>query len=168
MSLVPPRASALLLEVDVFPKRWSAFSDENGTIVATRSYYIPHEPGQVFQEVYRRPTAEDASEKFKEYLSGSFNESKIRQPFVPFSPPPEITFQSQIADEYYFACGVDEAPQCKMLARYRNYFVYFYFDVSIEESRGGLTYPEIVTVLEALEAKVLSVLSNSIDAIPRQ
>jgi hypothetical protein len=159
-------ASAFLLEADVFPKKWVSFSDESGVMVAGRSFGIPNAPGQVFQEVYRRPNNKKASEKFEVYLEGEFNVSIKYQPAVPFAPPLEIPFKSKIADEYYFACGVNEVPQCKMLARYRNYFVFFYFDLSTKESLGGLTYSEIEHVLESLESKVSEALSASTDATP--
>ncbi|MCS7017412.1 MAG: hypothetical protein NZM42_15015 [Gemmatales bacterium] len=90
-----------------------------------------------------------------------YTESEVRRPFVPFAPPAEITFESQIADEYYFACGVDVVHQCQMLARYRNYFVYFYFDVTTQQDPGGLTYAEIERVLRALEDKVAALLNVS-------
>ena len=158
ISIASPPANAFLLEADVFPKRWVSFSDENGTIVAGRSFGIANEPGKAFQEVYRRPNDNEASMKYKVYLRGEFNKS--------FASTPEITFQSKIADEYYFACGVDVVPSCGMLARYHNYFVYFYFDLSTKEEPGGLTYSEIEHVLEALEAKVSNALSISTNPTP--
>jgi hypothetical protein len=156
-------SSAFLLDVNVFPNGWASESDEKGVIVAGRDFYLPNAPGHSFQEIYRRPNDKKASEKFKVYLDGEFNVSAKYQPAVPFAPPPEIAFKSKIADEYYFACGVDQAPQCKLLARYRNYFVFFYFDLSTNESPGGLTYSEIEYVLEALEAKASNALSASPD-----
>jgi len=149
-----PPASAFLLDSDVFPRGWTFESDEQGVIVAGRDFYLPNAYGHSFQEVFRRPNDNEASKKYKTYLSGEFNVSGARQPAIPFVPPPEITFKSNIANEYYFACGVDVIPQCKMLARYRNYFVYLYLNLSTNTEPGGLTYSEIEHVLEALESKV--------------
>lgn len=154
-------ASAFLLDASVFPTGWVSYSDDPGTIVAGRDFGIANVPGHSFQEVYRRPSNDDASKKYKVYLAGEFNVSGTHQPAVPFALPGEITFKSKIADEYYFACGVDVIPQCKMLARYQNYFVFLYFDVSTKKSLGGLTYPEIERVLESLEIKVSNVLNFS-------
>lgn len=78
---------------------------------------------------------------------------------MPFAAPPQITFQSKIADEYYFACGVDIISSCGMVARYHNYFVFLYFDLATKEQPGGLTYSEIEHVLEAFEAKVIDLFS---------
>lgn len=153
-------ANALLLEPDVFPNGWTFESDEMGVIVAGRDFYLPNAYGHSFQEIYQRPSNYQAHQKFKTYLEGEFNVSIEDQSSVPFTSPSEITFKSQIADEYYFACGVNEIPQCKMLARYQNYFAFFYFELATTEP-GGLTYSEIEDVLEAFEAKVSEALNIS-------
>jgi hypothetical protein len=151
--VVSPPASAFLLDSDVFPKGWTFESDEQGVIVAGRDFYLPNASGHSFQEVFRRPSENEASKKYKVYLEGEFNKS--------FTSTPEITFKSKIADEYYFACGVDVVPSCKMLARYHNYFVYFYFDLITNKEPGGLTYSEIEHVLKALESKVSDAFNTS-------
>jgi|CXWL01.1.fsa_nt_gi hypothetical protein len=158
-----------LLEANMLPAGWEASPCDTslcrdgggGDTAAERDFYLPNAPGHALQEVYRFSDERAASDKFKVYMEGNFNESEVRQPFVPFAPPQEITFKSQVADEYYFACGVDVIPQCKMLARYQNYFVYFYFDHATEQEPGGLTYAEIERVLEALEGKVAALLTAS-------
>jgi hypothetical protein len=62
---------------------------------------------------------------------------------------------------------VDVIPQCKLLARYRNYVVFFYFAHAVEgDPNGGLTYLEIEHVLETLETQVSNVLSTSTDTTP--
>lgn len=76
--LASPPASAFLLGIDVFPKRWAYYSDEKGEIVARRFFGIRDEPGQAFQEVYRRSNDQEASEKYKVYLEGEFSISKER------------------------------------------------------------------------------------------
>ena len=161
-------AMAFLLEANVFPDSWKASlcdtrlcrDGDGGNTAAERDFYLPNASGHAFQEVYRFSDERVAGDKFKVYKDANFNESRIHQPFVPFTPPPEITFESQIADESYFACGVDVVPQCKMLARYRNYFVYFYFDHVTEDEPGGLTYTEIEQILKALDDKVIALLNN--------
>jgi hypothetical protein len=159
-------ASAFLLGSNVFPSGWKFESSEDGIIVAGRDFYLPKAYGHSFQEIYRRPNDNEASKKFKVYLEGEFNVSGTHQPAQPFSLPPEITFKSKIADEYYFACGIDVIPQCKMLARYQNFFVFLYFDLSTKNELGGLTYTEIQRVLEALEAKASDLLSDSNNITP--
>lgn len=158
-TLPPMSADDLLLDVDAFPEGWNSSpcdtnlckQDSSGITAAERDFYLPNIPGHVYQEVFHFPDDGQAKDKFAVYMSGNFNEADVRQPFVPFTPPPEITFKSKIADEYYLACGIDVIPQCKLLSRYENYFVYFYFDLSTGEERGGLTYSQIEKVLEALE-----------------
>ena len=156
--IASPPASAFLLEADVFPKGWvPSPEDEKGEIVAGRDFHLPTVAGHAYQEIHRRPNDWLASEKYKVYLEGEINVRK-------FAPPPEITFHSKIADEYYFACGVDRIPSCGMVARYHNYFVFFYFDLFTKEQPEGLTYAEIEHVLEAFEAKVTDLFSVPAEA----
>lgn len=168
-SVESPAASAFLLNVDVFPEGWvlspSSPSDET-EIYGTRDFGNPNVAGHSFQDIFRRPNDWSASDKYKVYLEGEFNTSTEHQPSVPYTPPPEITFRSKIADEYYFACGVEMIASCKMIARYHNYFVFFFFDLDTKEQPGGLTYGEIEHVLEAFEAKVTVLFKITSEVTP--
>jgi len=81
------------------------------------------------------------------------------QTFIPFEPPDEITFRSQLADEFRLECGWYIIPYCMAVARYRNYVVHFNIDLEVEdvESPGtytnGLTYEQIEELLWAMDAK---------------
>lgn len=159
-----PAAAAFLLGIDAFPKGWVSSIYEQSEFVGGQDFYKPKIAGHAFQDIYRHPNDGSASDKYRIYLESEFKVSTVRQPFVPFAPPPEVRFQSKVADEYYFACGIEMIASCKMIARYRNYFVFFYFELATKE-QSGLTYAEIEHVLEAFETKVnalFSIQSNKI------
>jgi hypothetical protein len=154
-----PSASAFLLDSTVFPEGWVGDTSKMSETLGDRDFSKPGVAGHAFQEIYRYPNDWSASQKYKVYLEGEINVRK-------FTPPPEITFRSKIADEYYFACGVDLIPSCAMVARYHNYFVFFYFDLYTKEQPEGLTYAEIEHVLEALEARVTNLFSVPTETTP--
>jgi hypothetical protein len=159
-------ASALLLEPISFPDGWAGSPCDTslcrqgggGVTAAERDFYRAEAPGHVLQEVYRFLDNQAASHKFSVYRATDFDKPEMSFHYEPLAPPPEISFRSQIADEYYFACGVEDVPLCRMVARYRNFFVYIYFDHATEKNAGGLTYSQIEHVLEALETKVAQAL----------
>jgi hypothetical protein len=98
---------------------------------------------------------EAAQTKFQTYREVEFRE--LQSPNRTFRPPPEITYRSPIADEYYLGCGIDEVPACRAIMRYGNYFIYFYFD--IDDGQGdGLKMEEVEPILRAMDARVTSVL----------
>jgi hypothetical protein len=151
----------LLVDISSFPEGWqdtgctTLLCRKSGGVTAARNrYFNPSAAGSAYEEVFRFPDEKGASKKFAVYRNGNFNPSPVRSPFVPFVPPEDITFKSKIADEYYLACGMDVISECSMLARYDNYFVYFFFAHWISENPEGLTSSEIQKVLEDLEEKV--------------
>lgn len=153
-----------LLEAETFPSGWIATPCDtslcrnggNGDTAAERFFYLPQAPGQALQEAYRFSSEKTASSKFNVYLESSLG--SLSEPFI----PSDIQSGSQVADEYYFACGFDDKiPQCQLLGRYRNYFVYFYFDLATKQDPGGLSSAEIEKVLQALETRASNLLNSS-------
>ena len=160
VAVASPSPREFLLGADVFPAGWDgpSFSqDEESEVMSTRSFYKPNEVGHAYQDIYRRSNDWSASDQYKTYLESDFKS---------LVPPAEIAFRSKIADEYYFACGVDLVTTCRMIARYHNYFVYFYFDLSTKEQPGGLTYAQIEHVLEAFENRVTTLFRVQSTATP--
>lgn len=159
----------LLLDTKAFPKDWEAdpctlSPDCFGENKAYRNFGIVGVPGNVLQNVLRYGDGEGAKAKFRVYREGAFRKSH-NEPSTEYLPPPEITYRSPIADEYYLACGVDVIPACKAVFRYANYFVYFYFD--IDEGKGnGLKIEQVEPILRAMDEKASSVLGIPLPKTP--
>lgn len=156
-----PPARNLLLDAKAFPKNWEVdpcepdCSRREGETKALRVFGIVDVPGHVIQDVFRLESVEAAQTKFQTYREVEFRE--LQSPNRTFRPPPEITYRSPIADEYYLGCGIDEVPACRAIMRYGNYFIYFYFD--IDDGQGdGLKMEEVEPILRAMDARVTSVL----------
>lgn len=155
-------ATALLLDMDPFPKGWAmsqcytshCFSDTE----ALREFYLTGVPGHVNQYVFRLGSVESAQAKFKLYRETDFKKKPPPQlPSTDFLPPSEVTYRSPIADEYYLGCGVDIVPACRAIFRYRNYLVEFYFD--IDSGIGdGLKIQQVEPILRAMDEKASAVL----------
>jgi hypothetical protein len=150
-------ASELLLGVEAFPLGWTfrACQDNCGRIEgemhAERSFFLPDVPGLVLLELSRSPDLDVVERQYQSYYETEFRERA--PPNRQFTPPTSESFRSDFADEYYFGCGVDEVPGCRAIFRYGNYFVHFYS--SWDNGNGeGLTQPEILQVLQALDAHV--------------
>ncbi len=166
----------LLINADTFPKGWEAdpcdstdrlcFSETH----ALRTFGRVAIPGHVIQQVYRFNSIEAAQAKFHRVREADF---RPRQPpNMQFAPPPEITYQSPIADEYYFGCGVDRVPACEAIFRYGNYYIEFYFD--LDEYRGygldvegdGLKLEQVEPILRAMDERAATVLGLRLRAEP--
>ncbi len=158
----------LLINADAFPKGWEAdpcaptdrlcFSGTH----ALRTFGRVEIPGHVIQQAYRFNAVEAAKAKFRRVREVDF---RPRQPpNLQFAPPSEITYQSPIADEYYFGCGVDRIPACKAIFRYGNYYIEFYFDLDEYQGYGrdvegdGLKIEEIEPILRAMDERAAAVL----------
>jgi hypothetical protein len=171
--------SALLVEDESFPEGWVCEREFPDTPDPTinhvyRSWYDETEDwGKAEQAIWRAYTTEDAREKYAElrqmpqllphYTPGPY------EFYAEFKPPPEIDFQSQIADEFYLACGRRNGFQCRVIARYRNYVSYMrlYLEIEYEgRTREGLTYQEIEVVVRAMDAKFADFLATHSLATP--
>jgi hypothetical protein len=152
-------ARDLLLDTRAFPQGWVAgpcapdCSRSEGETHALRSFYLIGIPGQVLQEVVRLESVQAATAMFQRARQTDFRDrvSPNRQ----FVPPPEIPYRSPIADAYYFGCGIDEVPACKMIMRKGNYFISVFLNVDRGEVDGhGLKITNIEPILRAVDARV--------------
>mgnify|MGYP000477655184 CR=1 FL=1 len=158
----------LLINADTFPEGWEAdpcaptdrlcFSGTH----ALRTFGRVAIPGHVIQQVYRFNSIEAAQAKFQRVWEVDF---RPRQPpNMQFAPPPEITYRSPSADEYYFGCGVDRVPGCKALFRYGNYYIEFYFDLDeyrgygLDDEGDGLRLEQVEPILRAMDEHAATVL----------
>lgn len=165
MPRIPARD--LLLDDQAFPEDWDVHPCEpdcrrlEGATHAERSLYIIGVPGHAIQDVSRLESVEAARAKFQTYRRVVFRKKLPPQvPSSEFLPPPEIHYRSRIADDYYFGCGVDIVPACRAIARYGQYFVYFFFNVDRGAADGeiieseGLKIEEVEPILRALDERV--------------
>ena len=159
--------SALLVEDNVFPEGWARIRDlpQAGLTDPTinhvyRSWWKQAEgDGKADQAIWRAYTIAAAKEQYADlrrsqfYLLGTLSPDEF---FVEFTPPDEIDFQSETADEFYLACGWRIWAHCEVVARYRNYVTNMMLDLEAEckgHVTHGLTYPEIETVVRAMDAR---------------
>jgi hypothetical protein len=105
--------------------------------------------GHVLQRVFRLPTVKAAEGKVRTWYEVDFKA---------LAPPPQITYRSPIADEYYLGCGMDRGgPVCRAIFRYSNYFVYWFFIID-DGSGEGLKLEEVEPILRAMDERAAAVL----------
>lgn len=168
--------NALFVDESAFPDGWQIGSVQGATTDPSVNHIAREweggKYGLAFQSIWRAYTVADAEEKYDELLASQFKPSRPLYPgtvFVPFEPPTEIDFQSRIADEYYLACGWWDTAYCEVVARYRNYVVEMRLGRAAEYEgniNDGLTYPEIVVVLRAMDAKFTEAIEEFYPAPP--
>jgi hypothetical protein len=175
-----PVAELLLDETDL-PEGWQGDLEfPEGRITdptinhAAQEWWNPEKGSAgIMQSIWRAYTIEDAQEKYAELrqspvLLSRFTPSPYDY-YVEFHPPSEISFQSQIADEFYIACGWIVWPYCEVVVRYRNYVVDMRLDLETEDegrATHGLTYEEIETAIEAMDAKFAEALEEFYPSSP--
>jgi hypothetical protein len=167
--------SDLLLGDDAFPEGWARIRDlPKGSLTdptvnhVYRSWWNAAQGvGKTDQAIWRSYTIEDAIHQYTELRQqGMLLPNYTPSPwdfFVEFKPPPEIDFRSQIADQFYLACGWLYGAQCHVIARYHNYVTYASLDLEAEYEGHidhGLTYPEVDTVVRAMDAKFAEALEK--------
>ncbi|MEJ2149982.1 MAG: hypothetical protein P8Z40_10925 [Chloroflexota bacterium] len=165
----------LLLEDDSFPQGWARIRDlpyDKMTDPTTNHVYRSWwwemvGSGKVEQDIWRSYTVEDAEKHYAELRQSQFHPSRTPHPddtFVEFEPPEEITFRSQIADEFYLACGRwGRGPECVVVARYRNYVTQLRIDQEMEcegYTNRGLKYSEIEDLIRAMDARFVEAMEE--------
>ncbi len=157
-----PHAYELLLDERAFPQDWRInpcapdCGRDEGENQAARTFVHdnPTIPGHVLQDVFRLGSVEDAQAKFQTYREVDFRKREPPQvPSTALLPPSEFSYRSLVADDFYLGCGVDIVPVCRVIARYRNYFVHLHIDVDKGEA-DGLQIDEVEPVLHALDKLV--------------
>lgn len=161
--------AALLLNESELPEGWQIdlefpqgrITDPTINHVA-REWWNPRKgSANITQSIWRAYTIEDAKEKYNQlrrqpFLLGTYTPQPWEEIYIEFRPPEEIDFRSQIADEFYLACGWLYGAECHVIARYRNYVTYMTLSLEAEyqgHKSDGLTYEEIEGVIRAMDAK---------------
>jgi len=167
--------SDLLVDDNAFPEGWARIRDlpkESLTDPTINHVYRSwwgqaQGEGKADQAIWRAYTIGDAVKKYTELRQQSLllpNYTPSPWDFyIKFKPPPEINFRSQIADEFYLACGWLYGAQCHVIARYRNYVTYMSLDLEAEYEEHinhGLTYSEIEAVVRAMDTKFAEALEE--------
>lgn len=167
--------SDLLVEDDALPKGWARIRDlPQGSLTdqtinhVYRSWWDETRgDGKGDQAIWRAYTIEDAKERYTELRQQSmFRADFTPSPgdlYVAFKSPPEIDFHSEIADEFFLACGWLYEAQCHVISRYRNYVTFLSLDLESEYQGNitvGLTYSEIELVMRAMDAKFVEFLRS--------
>jgi hypothetical protein len=155
--------SELFVDESAFPEGWHIDFPEDTILDPTvnhvgRSWGRVGVSGTVTQGIWRAYTAADAEDKYAKLRQSQFHPSRTLpsyELFVEFKPPEEVNFQSQTADEFYFACGWWTWAYCEVVARYRNYVVDLRLDREAEYEghiTTGLTYSEIEDLIRVMDA----------------
>lgn len=171
----------LFVDESAFPKNWqiSSESPQDHVMDSTvnhvdREWWNP-EKGSAYisQSIWRAYTVKDAKRKYNELRKSPLLLARLTPSpddfYVEFRPPSEFSFQSQIADEFYIACGWVVWAYCEVVARYHNYVVDFNIPLEAEYQghiRQGLTYAEIEVALQVMENKFQAFFNLEITPTP--
>ena len=165
--------SDLLLEDNAFPEGWArirtmpidSLTDPTINHVYRSWWGQSQGTGKVEQAIWRAYTTAAAEERYADLRQRLFWLTPPPPPdfYVPFEPPDEIDFHSQVADEFYLACGWRIWAHCEVVARYRNYVVATNLDLEAKHEghvTQGLAYAEIEDAVRAMDARFEQVLNS--------
>ena len=155
----------LMVEESAFPSGWQVdigleVDDYPRNNHAHREFWLIETSDSASQDIYRGYTENDAQRRFDDLMDSQFVPKRQLPPtdfYLPFEPPPEITFQSKEADDFYLACGWWAFAYCQVVARYQNYVVYLRLDHETTYEghyTNGLTYQQMEKIIEAMDAKI--------------
>ena len=165
-------ARELLLDAQPFPANWDvnpcapdcSRRERETRAFRTFSNVDVGVPGRVIQEVIRLGSVAEAQAMYERSRDVDFRKGEPPQvPSTELLPPPEISYRSPIADEYYFGCGIDIVPVCRASIRYGQYFVSFFFD--IDGGTGeGMEIKDVEPILRAMDAQASARLGIPLSA----
>lgn len=173
--------AGLLLDGTDLPEGWQVdLGFPEGRIMdptinhVAREWWNPEKGSAgIMQSIWRAYAIEDAQEKYIELRQSPVLLSRFTPSpydfYVEFRPPSEIGFQSQIADEFYIACGWIVWSYCEVVTRYRNYVVDMQLNLEAEHAEHvshGLTYSEIDAVVEAMDARFAEAMEEFYPSSP--
>ncbi len=112
---------------------------------AAQSFY--YAPDSVYQEVVKFRSARAAKDELEYYTKAIFDVDKYMGPWL----TPEDLYFSSFANNYRAACGIDgQIYQCRMLATYKGYFVFFRAEVSPQ----GITMTKVNELLQNIDQRM--------------
>jgi hypothetical protein len=170
--------SNLLLDDEAMPDGWSRIRDwPKGSLTDTsinhvyRSWWGEAEGiGKIEHAVWRAYSIDDAKDFYAELRHDQYDPLRTpssSQIYIAYKTPTEIQYSSQVADEYYLACGWSGFPRCVAIARYRNYVSEIIADWETigpdGELREGLTFDEIEELIKNMDEKFLEFLNSDLE-----
>jgi len=111
--------------------------------------------GDIRQTVYRGLNEQQAARGYRDFVDSYFYPGSYffcRDEGAVWELPPEMTFESSIADEWRLGCtaGCSTEPQyCQYIGRYGVYFVWYYAWMS-----DVVTYAEFENILEDIDGRM--------------
>lgn len=154
----------MLVDESAFPEGWSVSkkgpqltSAPFGAfpLVEGASLYFEAPSGTAHETISHFLYLSESEELFERQLSTEFVVGEYGARWV---APEELTYQSFVADEFYYRCSLDEcAPMCRMLGRYERYIVRF----NVRMSPDFMTYQNFEYTLQAIDAQMAHYLSKS-------
>jgi hypothetical protein len=165
--------SNLLVDSTSFPSGWEKIRDSKDILVDTsvnhvyRSWWWKSRgDGLVEQSIWRAINTTEAEEKYNDLRQGSFLEKITPKPGEEnekYLVPDEITYRSEIANSFYYACGWKNGGECIVIAQYRNYVSYMRLSLN-GQNQGyttiGLSYQEIESLIQAMDEKFAEFLAS--------
>jgi hypothetical protein len=155
-----PPIEDLLIDESAFPPGWSASTSGpkpiaraplGGTesVESIELFFYAYGGGAV-ESIRRFESAQGAADEFKRqsgivFRNGEFN--------TPWATPPELAYQSPLADQFYCACSTYEGepwPSCACIARYGVYFIHF----NTHMLPSLMTYTDLENVLQAIDERM--------------
>lgn len=160
-----PPIEQLVIDESSFPAGWEA-SQPNTDFpplapwttgrreveCVSRSFRDPAGSGAGGMTIQRFRNTRDAAQEYEHQVDVAF---RVRDSWsTPWTTPPELLFESHVADQYRYACAtVGYYPQvnCAYVARYRVYVVDFIiklYDTNV------ITYTDLLPILRAIDNRM--------------
>lgn len=158
----------LLIDLSILPSKWHTVSSSSDP----PDEYFGYESGAdiwfngitnedlivAAHYVYRFSSERRAANIYQRQVPVWFNSSSVASA-TPWRAPKELSYQSVIADQYYFACHISSINSrkeiCQAMGQYDNFLVIFHTHVIPEY----MTYADIESILEAIDARIATHLN---------
>lgn len=135
-----------LLPENTFAEKLHSPSTDEPSESASRSFY--YAPDSIYHLVVRYDLPKLAKERFVRWSKSAFD---VDEHMGPWEVPSGVNSVSVSADEYQIGCGIaHNVYQCRMIATYDEYFVYFKADVS----EKGITLHTVEELVRAIDDRM--------------
>jgi len=164
----PPKRSfaiqELLIDESAFPPGWSVSTagprppakaplGHYESIESTELFFYVY-GGSAFEEIHRFSSVQGAAREFRRKRDLEFAKREIDTPWV---VPPELSYQSPAANQFYLACATQGGiPMCRAIGQYEEYFVKF----NTHMSPDFMTHADLERVLKAIDERMASYLGR--------
>lgn len=154
----------LLISESAFPPGWSVSTagprqpakaplGHYESIERTELFFYVY-GGGAFEEIHRFASVQGAAREFRRKRDLDFAQREIDTPWV---IPPELPYQSPVADQFYLACATQGGmPMCRAIGQYEEYLVKF----NTHMSPDFMTYADLERVLKAIDDRMASHLGK--------